>query len=640
MEMSDPQAENEDSSGTSVATAEEDQQSFGERPVSEPAEPCPIVELGKVVLIPRKAANIFADDKSIKTLLPDRYPTQGAFLKQIEYHFYPDLNQTRTITAVVTEEVWEPERQYRPTPRQGVTVYFALGGGTTADVTLSANEATTDAEGCASINVTVNTLNDTKESIEAAAMIEVVASLEPSCRPMCPTLTLTIHRNEDVDQPLPETENPGDFTTALRPVIDLETWIVRQRQHYVTSHGALAVQQLLNQVSIRKRTGGHSFLKPDGQFGSSGAREAGRFIHDFRGAVPAGDTALQAYEACQFGVSVEDDARAGKGVKTYVRAEYGSYAEGDVIDGHLLVGLESWSRGSGSNVMDADGLLDIYAAVVWEFLQTLKENGDNYATLSIRWMRHQSDNGCSQTPHPHPGTAHPQPWPDAVNIGVSYTFGGAASTTQFQQHLNANSVSPTAITTWNDYDNGSKVGMHKSEYNAQPTQRKHFTGIDCSAFIQRCAMQASFRPAHCADLAGERICRRVPSIGNRTATNFPWPHRLGTGTWPQYYRRIPNRSWKKRVVYWMDVLNITGSHIVLLDANNRNTILNPGNPVTDIQILEAGARLTVPNGCPAQTECTRRVRNVSLRYFGSFYNSFINNTNQNTRQYGRIHIWE
>ncbi len=48
---------------------------------------------------------------------------------------------------------------------------------------------------------------------------------------------------------------------------------------------------------------------------------------------------------------------------------------GDIVDAHLLVGLEAWQRGPAANVMNADGLLDIYRAVVWEFLELKLRRG-------------------------------------------------------------------------------------------------------------------------------------------------------------------------------------------------------------------------------------------------------------------------
>lgn len=435
------------STQTCVTKADADHLIFPTKPVGSTTEVCPLIK--QIVLIPRKPVNIFDWEKYVKPLLPDRYPPRQAPLKKIELNFYPDLNQTRTVTAVVTDTSWTPQCERRTTPAAGIKVIFYKGPGTTADISLSAWEATSDAEGCASINVTVNTLETTKAQIEATAGIEIIAVLPAECGGGRATLTLTIHRNEDVDAALAPEERPDDFATTLAPVLNLQTWVVRQPRRWVTSNGAHAVQQLLNQVACRCQSGGHEFLRPDGEFGNGSGSEAGRFIRDFSREPVSGAQPIDTFRQRRFKVAVEEmPIRPEQGVGTYVRAEYGSYTDGCLIDAYILVGPKRWQRGS--NITAADGLLDLYTAVVWEFIETMYLRGRQYADLATNWYRHPNDNGPAANP-----------WPAAVTQGVAYWYGGARNLEDFITDLQTNSANPPNQ-TWLQYlnQNNSRIGLH------------------------------------------------------------------------------------------------------------------------------------------------------------------------------------
>ena len=105
--------------------AEEDAECFPNNEVGSSTQQCPLPDEKKtLVLIPRKPENTLDAERYVPPLLPDRYPPRYLPVKNIEYKFYPDLNTTRTITAVVTEKAWSPQCDQSPNPRQGITVYF------------------------------------------------------------------------------------------------------------------------------------------------------------------------------------------------------------------------------------------------------------------------------------------------------------------------------------------------------------------------------------------------------------------------------------------------------------------------------------------------------------------------------------
>ncbi len=652
-----------------------EQQSAPETPIASAASDCPYADARRLTLIPRRPSNVFDAGDYLKPLLPGRYPPADLPLKTIEYNAYPDLNRLRAITAVVTETPWAVQCDPRPAPRAGVTVYFRLGARTTADVTLSAMQAVSDGEGRASVALTVNSLSRTKDAIEQAGCIELFASLQPACAIADPSLTLTIHRNEDVDTPLGDTESPDDFAATLRPVVELQTWIVRQRQDWVTSNGVRALQQLLNQVACRRRGGGHGFLRPDGQFGEGSRAENARFIADFSGVPGAGATAAAVFSARQFAVQVEENAAGTQGVKTYVRAEYGAYADGDLVDGHLLIGATAWTPGSAARIRDADGLLDLYRAVVWEFIERLRERAEEYVAgarngqTARTWYRHPSDNGGHHN------------WPATCAEGEAYWYGGARSLDLFHADLAANRAAlvPGEAAHWVHYlrQTNSRIGLHGADADnrvAVPTvsypahahlntdstivnvgtaaaprwQLRHifgthngqYTGIDCSAFCQALALEARFRAEHCADLADTRICPLLPEITHNA--NSGWAtSRLTTSTWSSgnHYRRMPNQTWRPEIVYRGDLFNVPGSHIVALATNSRSSLT--GGAAGNLWIWHANGTTGVraaaaPHWNPSA--CIRRVVHSPLAQFASAWGSWGQTTA--AVHYGRIYLWQ
>ncbi|WP_434424179.1 hypothetical protein [Nannocystis pusilla] len=588
-----------------------------------------------VVLIPRRPQNLWAGvqsgpgaDYHVRRLLPDRYaPARGGPIKDIEFKYYPDLARRRTVTAVVTETGWDPQHEERSQPRVGATANFQLGPRTTANVSLSVNQSTTDADGCASVELTVNTLPADKPAIAAAGTIEVLVNVEADGTLEVDSLILVIHRNEDVDAVLADAEAPADFATSLAPVCNLETWLVRQSAQVVVSNGVKAVQQLINQVLCRKR-GNHPFLRPDGRYGAGLTTAVAQFVENF-GAAPTGP-AIDDYARCRFGVKLEEES-AEVGVEHYVRSEYGAYVRGQVVDGHVLEGLGPWAAGGTiTGIGGADGLLDIYRAVVWPFITGYTVRAEAYVNCAVRFMRHPDDDI---------GPSGGGQWPDAVTSGVAYGYSLAASLDEYEAKLNAHNPAPNAITAWSQYHNGSKIGIHQSEYNANTGQSVHYIGIDCSAFVQRVTVETMFAAGHCTDLAGERIARAIPTIEART--NGWWPGKLGTSTWNNnnYRRNLTANAWRKEVVFGSDFLNVPANHIVFLDLASRSNAMNGTS--LEIWIYHASGTLAVPAAIPDTvwnpSECTRRTIRSPLRFFATGANGY-DGTNNNVTM-SRIIFW-
>ena len=620
------------------------QEQFPATDSAAPVQSCPD-EGCRLHLVPRKAANIFDAEKRVKRLLPERYPNRERRIKDIESNFYPDLAVERTVTAILTNDGWDLSRDPRPAPVPNVPVYFQLGTNT-AGATLSATQATTDAEGRASIQVRLQaaTLRTDPQDLRQNNVIEIRASREPNGAGELARLFLRVHRNEDFETAVGPGETPDEFSTTLRPVIEGRTWLVRQTARPLVSDGVRAVQQLLNQVSCRKLGAAHHFLAVNGRYEAAMVTEARQFLADFGAAASGGAEA--SYRAARFHVRVEEE------VQRYVLDEYGvTWQPGILVDWHMLVGTEEWQRGPQAQVMQADGLLDIYRAVVWVFIEQMVERGTTFADLAIRWMRHPNDSGPNSPPND-------RAWPADVSRGVAYAYGGGASRDEFTAALNANNPPPATIRNWSDYQGGparppgtgNRIGIHKGEYDPNPGELRHYIGIDCSAFVQRSTMECVFRADHCSDLVDVRVSQEVPTIGARDGGGT-WPRRLATGSWPTHFRAI-DRAFRHQVVFRGDALNVSGSHIVMLTMNSRTTILDNRNLDNSVdQILQASGttewnrgtrrapQISIDAGHVRKTECTRRVIASPLAYWTTFHNDWTGTTNNANCVYGRIYLW-
>lgn len=644
-------------------------QQEGTAPVGQTVIPCGQPSVLNV--LPRHAAQVLDSALTLRRLLPIRYPPASTGeadpvanrLKHIENNFYPDLATSRTLCAVVTEEPWHPTQGARPTPSSGRTVSFALGPGTTvptANLTLAPAQATTNADGMAEtvLTLTLDAQLSKQNLVAGQNVIEVVATLEGSTPTVRRVLLMTVHRNEDVDTALGTREDPAAFQATLEPVTALRTWLVHQPNLPVQSAGVTAVQQLLNQVACRRRGAQHPFVDPAGLFDDTTRTALDAFRTAF-GTAPTG-TALADYQNTRFGVCVEAE------VLEYLRLEYGrSDAQVFVVDGHLLEGKQRWAAGghlvptSATDTGGADGLLDIFTSVVWYFITRQRARAREYITAQTRWLRHPNDYG---------GTG----WPSTVTLGEAYTYGGDKRLDSFLEHH------PQTETTahWNLYAAGSYVGLHSGNnkygsacnwviLNTQsqalttaasvnealgtnsptnedsiPAARRvihnypgslgSYTGIDCSAFQWRCCSdpQVNFENTHCTDLANQRIWRNGETIG-----------RPNTGGWVPLYRQILLNNapaGRRRISYRGDMLNVAGSHIVMLDAENRSDISSDAaNPGTRIEINHANGGVSNFNGNNGQ--CPRRTVTSPLSAWSAANNSWLNNGA--TVHHGRIYLW-
>ena len=335
-----------------------------------------------LVLIPRKKTNLYSttgSDKRIKDLLKSYPSSCGASpLRALEYNFYPDLNTERTITAILTEDPWSPHADVLPTLKGG-SISFELVTGAAADFQLSA------ASGSGSeVEVKIKVLKLYKED---ALKDHSTVKIRATSGAHTAELELKVHRNEDVGTALTESnddipealeEITGNLDGALAEVLDRRTLLVRQASEYVSSKGVMAMQLLLNQVVARHKAVGNDFkwLEFDGMYGGGGVgADLKAFLSHFAGAFD--------YPKGHFNVAVDQE------LIDYVKAEYGAYAPGDIVDRGVLVGKEQWTAAKSHT--EADGLLDIYNAVVLRLMDQMQALAEQYtSSFSTFWLHRPS----------------------------------------------------------------------------------------------------------------------------------------------------------------------------------------------------------------------------------------------------------
>ena len=320
--------------------------------------PCSSPEKRNLVLVPRKLANIFGADNRVKDIL-ESYPEKGGDspLKKLEYNFYPDLNSERTITAILTEEAWDPHRDTLPTTKEG-TISFELIKGSAEDFELSTPGASM-ADGY--VEFTIKALKLYKEDqIDAHQNVKIRATADKQTA----ELSLTVHRNEDVEY---------DFSSVL----NRETILVKQGKAWVCSEGVKRLQKLLNQVVARHKAANEfQWLKVDGEYGSKVSKDVKAFLDHFKGEFD--------YEKGHFDAKIDD------ALKKYIKDEYGSHQDGNVVDHDLLVGEKEWAEGESYTTVD--GLLDIYNGVVRCFFGQMDDMAEAYSTdFNTFWLHRPSD---------------------------------------------------------------------------------------------------------------------------------------------------------------------------------------------------------------------------------------------------------
>jgi hypothetical protein len=318
---------------------------------------CPLGQV-KIAIIPRKKNNIFKVDKWVKDLLAGTTSIAGdPPLRAFEYNLYPDLNTKRTLTVILTEKAWNPRTDVCPTTKDD-TVKLELVEGDATDFGLSTTSAKTSG-GLLEFQLEVKKLYKEKD-LPSHQKIRIKATVKSDSA----EILLTVHRNEDVER---------DFAK----VIGGETILVGQTKEWVTSAGVLHLQELLNQVVARhKKAADFKWLTFDGQHDSSGRTDVKEFITRFRGNYD--------YEKGHFNVAVDAV------LIDYIKAEYGDYQDGDLVDRKLLVGDQPWVAGQSQSL--ADGLLDIYRAVIERFFAEMECMALAYTTnFATFWLHRPSE---------------------------------------------------------------------------------------------------------------------------------------------------------------------------------------------------------------------------------------------------------
>jgi SH3 domain-containing protein len=330
-----------------------------------------------LVLIPRKKANLYGPENRIKDLLKSYPSFCGASpLRALEYNFYPDLNAERTITAVLTEDPWSPHGDARPALKSG-SINFELVGAAAGDFEITPASASGNE---VEIKLKVKKFYQ-EDKLKDHSTIKIKATSSGHTA----ELELKVHRNEDVGTALTQSnddipaalgEITGNLDGALAEVLDKRTLLVRQASEYVSSKGVMAMQVLLNQVVARHKAVGDDFkwLEFDGMYGSGGVgADLKAFLSHFAGAFD--------YPHGHFNVAVDQE------LIDYVKAEYGAYAPGDIVDRAVLVGKERWT--ADKSYTQADGLLDIYEAVVLRLMDQMQDLADDYTTaFSTFWLHY------------------------------------------------------------------------------------------------------------------------------------------------------------------------------------------------------------------------------------------------------------
>jgi len=581
---------------------------------------CPL-EKRNLVLIPRKKAHLYAPDNRLKDLLAP-YPAlcAGSPLKALEYKFYPDLNAERTITAILTEDPWNPNCDPRPALKTE-SISFELAEGAASDFKLSATSAS---GGEAEIKLTVLKLHK-EDTLKDHSTVKIRAK----AKDFTAELELTVHRNEDVGE---------DFAE----VVGRRTLLVRQKKDWLTSDGVKALQRLINQVVARhKAVADFKWLAFDGQYGAGAAHDLEAFLEKFAGAFD--------YEKGHFNVAVEPR------LIDYVKAEYGTYAPGDLVDRALLVGEEPWSEGM--PLAGVDGMLDLYNGVVKRFFREMHRMAATYIDgFGTFWLHRAQDEprtdgaelgelvviadqpnvrkqpsagseslatvkrgqtlaseGETQkvggkTWHKVKTTAGVVGWCSELIVrrvtndrehednvgnygtcGVCYSLGGKDLPERFSARLNANVPPPDTICTWYQYvsttpdaERGAGEGQPGVDVDYQIGDWKvpitlPGNGCDCSGFTQNCITESRF-PDNMR-IVPQGLVQKIeaqnppPALGQ-----WPWspsPVCIGANDFVDKHARLVPYFENVEEKQWLDETDvITNDNHVVWVADSRPQIKN------------------------------------------------------------------
>ncbi len=338
-------------------------------------EDCPYSGKYTLVLLPRKYTNIFNSEKKVKDIITS-YPSSipKSPIKKLEGNFYPDLNCSRTVTAILTDIAWCPHYDECPEMKKdkNVIIRFSISCESPDDFSLSPQEMSME-NGWAETTIKVLKLYDKKEYITTQhILIKAYVNSDPNC---CNELELTIHRNEDVED---------DLVAVLKK----ETILVQQNNNHVESAGVIKLQELLNQVVSRhKDSEKFSFLPVDGKYDSHEAQNVAEFINHFAGG--------PCYPEGKFDVKVDNS------LVEYVKAEYDkkddNIKSGILVDSCLLMGPQKYDPNyfeiTPTKQYDkADGLYDIYLSIVKTFFTEMEERAKDYTErFKTFWLHRPSD---------------------------------------------------------------------------------------------------------------------------------------------------------------------------------------------------------------------------------------------------------
>lgn len=309
-------------------------------------------EIKPLEIFPRKAANLFDDDRKVKPLLPSTYAEfVGGFsphVKHLEYNFYPDLATKRTVTAVVTAI-----KGGKPVPLPDKDVFWRIGSGSAPNAKIQKNVSTSDANGCAELVV--------EHPVETPPIgqrtIKIQASFYESFQEFS-EIILRVHRNEDV-------------LADLNPLLTGRSLLVYQKEKPEASEGVKRLQHLLNQVVARKKScTDFQWIKFDGKYDATVKKVVAAFISKFGGGFD--------YKKGQFNVKVNEQ------LQDYIKQEYGKYEEGCLVDRSLLIGDKLWD--DSQPVSKIDGLLDIYNGVVERFFAQMLARAEEYTSCNTFWL--------------------------------------------------------------------------------------------------------------------------------------------------------------------------------------------------------------------------------------------------------------
>jgi hypothetical protein len=621
-------------------------------------------------LFPRKKEHIFySSSKIVNLLLPSTYPMDVynniSNLKEIEYNFYPDLGQKRTITAYVSMR--EGGTNY---PVEGEEVFWRLADNTSPLTELNTNSSLSNSDGFAELEIK----HPNKTPPKDKNVIKVQASFDPSFLEYW-EIEFLICRNDDVK-------------FDLIRVLEAKSLLVYQvHPEYQKSEGVKRLQELLNQVVSRhKKAINFKWLTIDGEYGESGKTNIKEFLANFGKNFD--------YEKGRFNVKVDDL------LIEYIRAEYGVYEDGNVVDKHLLIGEKQWVVGE--SIKNIDGLLDIYEGVVKTFFSKMEVNAELYiSNFNVPWLHHpehavyeQGDeisnrfvlktdtldiknvaNGPTILETIKKGatieymeekqtidendwykvktTSGIIGWCSAQNLlpltndieksdknlgnygtnGVAYSFGGKDLPNAFISRLNNNNPTPDQIKSWNQYN----WQYDKQKVSGGPGdnwERGPGNGCDCGGFVQNCITESKFEDHTLIVRTGIKSTIAKPE----NLPNWPWNNTIASnGFIGDYARQIPYKAnnEKKQWVDKTDIIygKINNKHIVWV-ADEHPITKHPIND-REFNVYNEYGGTKFYSGVPYNDRFTRKAVIMPFKAWGN--NMGLNHFNTKV---GRIYFWK